>query len=79
MKTSKAMKIIHRIAAAEGVSVFEVRLEMARAITLAYENENAELKDFWDNWKGRKPTPEEFIVKANAKVFDEINLKNLMK
>jgi len=73
MKKSKATKIIEQIAVREGISIAEVREEMQKAIDLAFERGD----DFWKNWRGRKPTPEEFIVKASRDVlkFGGLNTK----
>ena len=77
MKKTKAMKIIEQIAIAEGVSIFEVRLEMQKAINVAYENRDNSKDDFWNKWQGRKPTPEEFIVSANQEVLERMNFGKL--
>jgi hypothetical protein len=75
MKKSKATKIIERIALQEGVSVAEVRAEMQKAIDLAYEK-CSETEEFWAKWKGRKPSPEEFIVAANAEILGKLNFSS---
>jgi len=72
MKKSKAMKIIEKVALKKGVSISEVRAEMVKAIDIAYENRTESSADFWDKWRGRKPTPEEFIVAATKSVLDNL-------
>jgi hypothetical protein len=69
MRKSKALKIIESIALREGIGVAEVRSEMQKAIDLAFESSDG----FWKKWRGRKPTPEEFIVAANKEVLDRMN------
>jgi len=73
MKKSKATKIIERIAVQESVSVAEVRADIQSAIDHAYENRNESNADFWGQWRGRKPSPEDFIVKANKEVLAKLN------
>ena len=67
MKKSKAVKMIELVAVREGVSVAEVRREMQKALDHAYENNTDDL--FWNKWKGRKPTIDEFIVAVSDDVL----------
>lgn len=75
MKKSKAMKAIERIALQEGISVAQVRADMQAAIDNAYENRTESTADFWGKWRGRKPTPEEFIVSASKEILSKIFVK----
>ena len=61
MKKSKARKILETTAMKEGVSVAEVRAEIAKAIDIAYESELGTAAVFWKQWK-TKPTVEQVIV-----------------
>ena len=72
MKKSKALKILENTALLHGVSVAEIRRGIAESIDHAYENRNESNADFWDKFKGRKPTVEEFIINANREVLDRM-------
>jgi len=76
MKKSKGARVIERVAVEHNVSVAEVRLEIQKAIDDAFENkdQNAYAKDFWNKWKGRKPTPEEVIVAVSKNTVDILNV-----
>ena len=67
MKRSKAAKIIERTALKEGVSVAEVRRGIQEALDYAFENNAAD--SFWEQWRGRKPTLEQFIVAVSDEVL----------
>jgi hypothetical protein len=69
MRKSKASKIIEKIALEEGVSVAEVRREMQHVINLAFESGDS----FWLRWRGRVPTPEEFLTHASKEVLNRLN------
>ena len=74
MKKSKAMKLIEKVAVKEGVSVSEVRTEMQSALDISYEN-RCENEPFWQRWKGRKPTLEEFLSAMNDETLSRLNFK----
>ena len=73
MKKSKATKVIEKVALREGIDVATVRREMQTAIDIAYENRGDE--PFWQRWKGRKPSIEEFLSAANDEVLSRLNFK----
>lgn len=77
MRKSKSARIIERIAAENGESIAEVRRSMQEAINIAYENHDESSETFWKRWKGRTPTPDEFLVRANKEVLDRLNFGNL--
>ena len=81
MKRSKATRAIAHTAAQNGVSVAEVRKEMQKAIDIAFKNrdKDAFTKAFWGKWRGRKPTPEEFIIAVSKKTMDILDFNTLMK
>lgn len=65
------MDVIAEVAKNHGVTVEEVRNEMGRAITDAYEN-----KDTRSNWdkifgKGVLPSPEEFLLTMAERFTDK--------
>lgn len=71
MKKSKAIKLIEKVALREGVTVSEVRREMQSALDIAYENRGNE--SFWQRWRCRKPTLEEFLSAANDETLSRLN------
>ena len=71
MKKSKATKAIEKIAVREGKSTEEIRQSMQEAIDAAYEKHDESAQEFWDKWKNRKPTPEEFIIAMSQRMRDE--------
>ena len=75
MKKSKSMKIIERIAAENGVSTAEVRRDMSEAIDIAYKNRKP-TEVFWHKWRGRKPSPDEFILAASSDILARLNFGN---
>ena len=74
MKKSKAMKLIEKVAVKEGVSVSEVRLEMQSALDIAYENRRED-EPFWQRWKGKKPTLEQFLIAMSDETLSRLNFK----
>lgn len=64
LNKTKAKRAIRKIAASEGISVQEVREEMIKAMQLALQSTDPEVKAKWEQIprKGESPTPEEFIV-----------------
>jgi hypothetical protein len=75
MKKSKATKIIERVAVSEGITIAEVRANMQEAIDIAYGNRGESNADFWDKWRGRKPTVEEFLVSANGEILRRLGVR----
>ena len=67
MKRSKATKIIEKTALHHGISTKEVRQSMQQALDCTFENNAAD--SFWDKWRGRKPTLEQFIVVVSDEVL----------
>jgi len=72
MRKSKALKILEHTALIEGVTVAEVREGIQEAIDIGYENRNQSNTDFWNKFKNRKPSVEEFIVATNKAVLNKI-------
>lgn len=64
MNKTKAKRAIRKIATCEGISVQEVREEMVKAMQVALQSTDPEVKAKWKQipCKGESPTPEEFII-----------------
>jgi hypothetical protein len=75
MRKSKAMKVIEEVALKEGLSVSEVRKEMTIVLDIAYENRR-DNKLFWQRWKGKKPTLEQFLLAMRDETVSRLNFKS---
>ena len=64
MKKNHVTEILKKIAIKEGVTVAEVRTEIAKVIDIGFSNPNPKIRAIWTNMTptGRKPTPEEAII-----------------
>ena len=73
MKKSKGLKAIEQVAAEHGISVAEVRKEMAIAINEAFSNPDPDVQARLTKISrtGDRPTPEEFIVFIAEKIKSE--------
>ena len=65
MRTREAKKVIRKIAKREGISEYEVRREMEKAIRIGFMNGGAGHR--WNSMfeEGSLPSPEEFIMKVS--------------
>ncbi len=70
LKVSKGTKILTEVARRNGVSLEEVRKHIQIAIDMAMNNPDPSVQKEWETmkFKGRKPTPEEFVVEMAKKV-----------
>lgn len=59
----QAERAIKKTALKEGITETEFRNELEKAIEIGWNNENIQIKRYWQKVaKGQKPTPEEFIL-----------------
>ena len=67
-------KIVENNARESNTTPENVLQEMQRAIDQAYDHRNAESQALWDrmNFKGERPTPEEFVLQV-AMLTSEMN------
>ena len=74
MKTKEGSKAIKKIAKERGMSVNQVRKEIAEAIKEAYKNPTTRFE--WHRIFGENviPTPEEFVVvmAERVKIFNQV-------
>lgn len=75
MKKSKFTRVLEKVAAQNGVDIFEVRREIELAINAGMENSDPVVRDKWKalSPNGHPPSPEELIAylskQANQKKF----------
>lgn len=75
MKKSKGLKAMEQVAAKNGVSVAEVRKEIAIAIDEAFSNADPDVQARLAKISrtGDRPTPEEFIVYMAEKIKSDMD------
>ncbi len=78
MKKNKVQKILEMVAAANGVSVMEVRRDMQEALDEGMKSEDPEVQEYWKSipCRGEKPTLEETIVFLGKQANKSIMLQS---
>lgn len=64
--------IIRQTAKHNGVSVKEVRRELSEMIKVGMSSTDAEAIEFWSQFGGKAPSPEQFIAVLSAAVKRQI-------
>mgnify|MGYP003249892303 CR=1 FL=1 len=71
-------KILAKIAENNGTTPEEVRRDMQAAIDAAFDNHDASAQPLWDMmiFEGKRPTPEEFILRVAMMIYGGNGITN---
>lgn len=66
-------KVIEEVARRNGVPAEKVRMEIAEMINIGLSSDDPEAIQFWSQFGGRVPVPEEFIYALTVYVRTKMN------